>query len=106
MNKNLQNFKAFNIAKDSYRSCLDLKLPRHLKEQLLRAASSAAINLAEGSARRTHADKRKFYNISMASIREAQSILALADLEGCEAELLLNKVAACVYKLLQTFEHG
>ena len=100
MNKNLKNFQAFNLAKSSYRSCLQLKLSRHLKDQLLRAVSSSALNLAEGSARRTLPDKRKFYNISMASIREAQSILILADLEGCDAEIILDQTAACVFKLL------
>ena len=103
MNKNLKKFHAFNLATASYHSCLELKLPRHLKDQLLRAVSSSALNLAEGSARRTNQDKRKFYNISMASVREAQSILILAKLEGCEAELILDQAAACIYKLLQNY---
>ncbi|MBF0209022.1 MAG: four helix bundle protein [Oligoflexia bacterium] len=103
MNKNLKNFKAFLLAKTAYHACLELKLSRHLKDQLLRATSSAALNLAEGSARRNFDDKRKFYNIAQGSIREAQSIIILASLDGCEAEIILDQTAACIYKLLQTF---
>ncbi|MBF0207827.1 MAG: four helix bundle protein, partial [Oligoflexia bacterium] len=101
MNKNLQNFKAFNLAKASYRACLNLDLPGHLRDQLLRATSSSALNLAEGSARNGSSDKRRFYNISLASIREAQAILVLAELDNSDAEVILDQTAACVYKLLQ-----
>ncbi|MBF0316303.1 MAG: four helix bundle protein [Oligoflexia bacterium] len=103
MNNNLRNFKAFNLVKSSYHACLELKIPRHLKDQLLRATSSAALNLAEGSARRGIEDKRKFYNIALASLREGQAVIILANLEGCDAEIILDQASACVYKLLQTF---
>ena len=46
-------------------------------------------------------DKRKFYNIALASIRESQSILILAEMEECEAEIILDQSAACIYKLIQ-----
>ena len=105
MNQNLQNFKAYNLAKGSYQICKNLKLPRYLKDQLLRATSSAALNLAEGSARRTLKDKRKFYNIALASIRESQAVLDLAQMEGSPAEKILDQTAACTYKLLQVYGH-
>ena len=105
MNNNLKNFKAFILAQAAYHSCLKLNLPGHLKDQLLRATSSSALNLAEGSARNGELDRKKFYNISLASIREAQAILLLAKLEGSESELILDQAAACVFKLIKTC-HG
>lgn len=105
MNKNLQNFKAYNLAKAGYQACIELKLPRHLKDQLVRSTSSVALNLAEGSARRSPADKRKFYNIALGSLREAQAILDLAQLNGTNAEILLDQTSACIYRLLLTYQN-
>ncbi len=74
------------------------KLPFNLKDQLERAASSIVLNLAEGSARTSVKERKRFYVIEFASLREVQ---ALIDMEDSLA--LLNKVAdqlgASLYKL-------
>jgi four helix bundle protein len=57
----LRNFKAYQLAKEHYWHCKELKLPSFLKDQLLRASSSVALTLAEGSGKRTPADQRRFY---------------------------------------------
>ena len=75
----LQNFRSYQLSLQLYRECRDLRLPHHLKDQLMRAASSISLNLAEGSAKTTGKDRRRFYTIAFASLREVQAII---DLEG------------------------
>ena len=57
------------------------KLKAFMRDQLLRASSSVALNLAEGNARRTQKDRLRFFNIALSSLREVQMICILEDLE-------------------------
>lgn len=100
----LKNFKTFNLAKDLYKKCAELKLPHHLKDQILRATSSAALNLAEGSGKETRKDKRKFFFISFGSIREVSAILELAQIQNPDILELIDKTSAHLYKLLKHYE--
>ena len=51
------------------------KLDSTTRDQLRRAAFSIVLNLAEGSGRFTHPDRRNFYVISRSSIFECVAIL-------------------------------
>jgi len=73
----LSQFRTYQLSVRFYQICLGLKLPTHLRDQLLRAASSISLNLAEGSAKPTLRDRMKFYHISLGSTRESQAILQL-----------------------------
>jgi len=78
-----------------------LKLPAHLKSQYLRACSSVALNLSEGSAKPTIADRKRFYFIALGSFRECQTILRL---HGRTQPSLAKKaefLRACLYNLCQ-----
>jgi four helix bundle protein len=90
---------ALELAIDFYQMSKNLHLPRHLKDQYLRACSSVALNLAEGSAKPTAKDRAKFYHIALGSHRECQTILKL---HGQNVGLLWQKsdfLGACLYKL-------
>ena len=65
--------------------------------QFHRASLSIVLNLAEGSAKPTAKDRRKFYRISLGSLREAQAIL---DIVG-HIQLIkeADKLGAFLYKL-------
>ena len=90
------------IAVTFYRSCCHLKLPAHLKDQLARASSSIALNLAEGRGKPSIKDQKRFFHIAMGSIRECQTLLVLADLEENQhLVILLDHLAASMYRLLQ-----
>ncbi|MEI8347736.1 MAG: four helix bundle protein, partial [Pseudomonadota bacterium] len=73
------NFRTYNLSVLLYRECAKIKLPHHLKDQLLRASSSIALNLAEGRGKRTPKDQRRFFDIAFGSVREVQSVLDLAN---------------------------
>ena len=98
----MKDFRTLNLAVSFYRSCRQLALPFHLKDQLLRASSSIALNLSEGRGKITAKDQRRFFSIAMGSVRECQAILLLADLdEQQELVRLLDHIAASTYRLIQ-----
>ncbi len=96
----MKSFRTFNSAVEFYRLAVTLKLSGNLKEQLSRAASSIALNLAEGRGKRTRADQIKFFQIAFGSTRECQAILILAQLENSDAWNALDSVAANLYRLI------
>lgn len=98
----LNNFRTFALAVNFYQSVLKLKLTRHLQDQLQRAASSIALNLAEGNSRRTKADKVRFFNIAFASLRECQAVLVLAQHKNQSIDSQLDKLAAHIYQLIKS----
>ena len=95
----MKPFFTLELAIDFYRISKDVKLPAHLRSQYLRACSSIAMNLSEGSAKPTIADRKKFYFIALGSFRECQAILRL---HGQVPTTLASKtdfLGACLYKL-------
>jgi len=99
----LNKFEVFQIAKIFYWECKELKVPNYLKDQLLRASSSIALNIAEGSGKRTPQDQSKFYSIALGSLRECQAII---ELEKIENPLLVNhadKLGAILFALTRKY---
>ncbi len=94
------------MAVEFYRLTRALTLPRHLKDQLNRAASSVVLNLAEGSGRSSLDDQKRFFVIAMGSIRESQAILALADGVTLELADSIDKLAAHAYRLIKNTRGG
>ena len=74
----LKTFRTYQVALAFYADVKGLRIEAHLKEQLLRAAASVALNAAEGYGRRTPADRRRHFHIALGSLRESQAALALA----------------------------
>ena len=98
----MQNFITYDLAVNFYRLSRKLPLTGPLKEQLARAAASIVLNLAEARGRRTKADQKRFFHMAMGSLRECQAILDLGDSQGTEAGSMLDRVAACLYRLIQS----
>lgn len=97
----LHKFKTFQLATQFYQLCQLVKLPHHLKDQLLRASSSVALNLCEGSGKKSLKDKKRFYNIAYGSIRECQGLLIIAQVQDAKLIDLADHIGACIYKLSQ-----
>jgi four helix bundle protein len=95
------NFRTYQLAVQFYRAIKPLKMEGHLKDQLRRAASSVVLNLAEGAGRGSKVDQRRFYQISMGSLRESQACLELVDEPSVEALQLADATAACLWKLIR-----
>ena len=97
----LKNFRTFQLAIKFYNECKILKIPRHLKDQLNKASSSIALNLAEGYGKFSHKDQWKYFHISFASLRESQTILILSELNNSNTYKMSDHLAASIYKLIK-----
>jgi four helix bundle protein len=75
-----ERLDAYRVALELHRELLPLARGRELyslRDQLLRAAESVVLNIAEGSARVSPADKRRFYAIAAGSAMEVGACLEL-----------------------------
>jgi four helix bundle protein len=93
--------RTFDLAVTFYRQASALRLPVHLKDQLSRASSSVALNLAEGRGKSTRRDQLRFFHIALGSARESQAVLILADLVGAESWMTLDHLVASLYRLIE-----
>jgi four helix bundle protein len=95
----MKNFRTYQLAKNFYLKHKNLKMRGPCKNQFDRALLSVVLNLAEGSGKPTQKDRRKFYSISMGSLREVQALL---DLNAYYEELKFSDpLAASLYRLIQ-----
>lgn len=95
----LKDFLAFQKSCDLYQNCKHIRLPSFLKEQLLRASSSVALNIAEGSGKRTAADQKRFYFNALGSLRECEAIFELEQIDEPKIADLCNQLGAILFKL-------
>ena len=97
-----KNFRSYDLAVTFYQLTRTLRLSRNLKDQLDRAAASVALNLAEGSGRRTRADQKRFFAMAFGSLRECQAILDLSADSNLTARQQADTLAAHIYCLIKS----
>src|SRR5438477_124602 len=95
----LHDFRAFQVATRFYQRCKTLSVPHFLKEQLTRASSSVAMNLAEGSGKLSPKEQRRYYSISFGSLRECQAVLELEQVQDPELRAMADQLGAMLFKL-------
>ena len=93
----MERFKTYQLAKQFYHKSNNLSLRGPIKNQFQRACLSIVLNLAEGSAKSSYKERRKFYEISLGSLREVQTILTLINHQKLIKEA--DKLGASLYKL-------
>jgi four helix bundle protein len=97
----MQTFRAYQLARRFHAEIAPLQLKRPMGSHLRRAASGAALNLAEGYGRQSLSDQRRFFVIALGSIRECQAVFDLAgDAVSAAQRDLLDHLAASVWRLL------
>ena len=94
----MKNFRTYEDSVQFYHLALEARIPRHLKDHLLRAASSISLNLAEGYGRLSVPDRQRFYRIALGSLRECQAILRLTT-NGGPLDSRADRLGACLYRL-------
>ena len=75
-----ERLEAYSIAIEFHRRLVPLARQRglaSLRDQLMRAADSVVLNLAEGAGRLARDDKRRFYEIALGSMMESAAVLDL-----------------------------
>ena len=95
----MEKFRTYQLAKQFYHKSNNLRLREPLRNQFQRALLSIVLNLAEGTAKPTPKDRRKFYRISLGSLREVQAILDIIDHQKLIKEA--DRLGASLYKLCQ-----
>jgi len=95
----LQKFKTYNLAVQFYHNACKLHVKSPMKSQFQRAVLSIVLNLEEGSAKSSDKDRKKFYEISLGSLREVKAILSLIHHQRLIKEA--DKLGAFLYKLCQ-----
>ena len=95
----IQNFRSYDLAVRFHRSCKTVQGPIYLKNQLQRASSSIVLNLAEGSAKPTLKDKRRYYFLALGSLRECQAALDIASRYDPELLIQADLLGAHLYLL-------
>ena len=96
----LEKFRTYRLAVHLYGVCKKVPAPYFERDQLLRAALSVVLNLAEGSAKPTAKDRRRFYAIALGSLREVQAILEVL---ARKAEFAVaDRVGASLYRLTRS----
>jgi len=88
------------MAKSLYQKCKKLPIKGSARDQLLRASLSICLNLAEGSAKQTDKERRRFYYIALGSQREVHCLLELEDFQSLVPES--DHLGASLYKLTQS----
>ena len=72
---------------------------KHLRDQLVRAADSVALNIAEGSGQSGDA-RRNHYRIAMGSAAEVAAVIDLADFtDGADRQEELRRITAMLFKM-------
>ena len=90
-------FIALDEATELYLECEKLKLKNPVRDQLLRASLSIALNITEGSGRSTLKDKKRFYSIALGSLRETQTLIRI--IQNQDLAERYYKLGALVYGL-------
>ena len=93
-------FRVLNEAIRFHRLVRALRLPsRKLKDQLVRAAESVALQLSEGDRRSSQQDRLCFFNRAFTSVKEAQTALAIGRVSDATILDVADYLGASVYKL-------
>ncbi len=96
----MKKFRIYQASVQFYQGVSKLTLREPLRDQLLRSASSTALNISEGYGRISPRDKKKFYRIALGSCRESLTALELAGIDDPILLDLGDHVAAGLYKLI------
>ena len=95
------NFRTFQIATEFYQACQTAPVTGELRNQLIRASSSVALNLAEGRGKHTRKEQLRYFHIAMGSLRESQAALILERLNSGALWTLSDKLGASLYLLIR-----
>jgi four helix bundle protein len=98
----MKTFRTLELAIQFHESVTTLEISGHLRDQLFRAATSIPLNLSEGNAKRTVAEKKRYYQMAYASVQECRTILKLAKASDSDIHDTADKLGAWIYKLLKS----
>jgi four helix bundle protein len=89
----LETFDVYRVSLDACRACAPIAaaLSANLRDQLLRASSSAVLNTAEGFGSASRGVKRRHYEIARGSAMECVAILDLTVALGLQDDVAVAR---------------
>ena len=102
----MKTFRTLELAEKFYHLSEKTDLKGNLRDQLLRASSSIALNLAEGNGKNSVRDKKRFFQTAYGSLKECQTLFRLAKVSDPEICKTADHLGACLYKLLKSDIQG
>ena len=97
----MNNFRTYNLSISFYKECQNLHVLPCLRNQLTRASSSIALNLAEGNGRKQTNDRKHFFQIAYGSLKECKAILDLTLNTPQSLMIQADILGAHIYKLIR-----
>ena len=94
----MKNFVTYQLALELYKECAVLKAEYYLRDQLCRASLSIVLNIAEGAAKQSPKDRKRFYGIAYASLKETQTLIDILAVPALANKA--DKLGAFLYKLM------
>lgn len=98
----MKTFRTLDLSVEFYELSEKADIRGNLRDQLLRAASSISLNLSEGNAKRTTAEKKRYFHTAYASAQECKTILKLAKYNDPEILNTADKLGAWIFNLLKS----
>ncbi len=98
----MKTFRTLDLAEKFYHLSEEADIKGNLRDQLLRASSSIVLNSAEGNAKPSVKEKKRFYKIAYASLKECQAILRLAKMQESKSYEVADHLGASLWKLLNS----
>ncbi len=98
----MKTFRTLDLAVGFHEKAIKAKVQGHLRDQLVRAAASIPLNLAEGNAKPSVKEKKRFYQSAYGSLKECQTIFKMAKLEDDALIDQADHLGACLYKLIDS----
>ena len=98
----MKKFVTLDLAIEFHDQVLEIKVAGNLKDQLHRAASSIALNLAEGNTKASINDKRRFFQTVYGSLRECQTVFRQLKITDEPAVATADRLGAHLYKLINS----
>jgi len=96
----MNQFRTYQLALELAKECRGIRLKGPYQNQFHRAVLSIALNLSEGSAKKSQRERLRFYETALGSIRETQTIIELQNLKSIEP--LTDRLAAHCYSLCRS----
>ena len=98
----MKTFRTLELSEKFYQMSEETDLKGNLRDQLLRASSSIALNLAEGNAKQSVKEKKRYYRTAYASLKECQTISKLGKVDDKEIIGTADYLGASLWKLMNS----
>jgi four helix bundle protein len=98
----MKNFKTLDLAVEFFDLIEKLGVTGPLREQIIKSSSSISLNLAEGNAKYSVKEKRRFYQTAYASLKEAEVTLRLLKVNDSTVLQAADTLGANLYRLMHS----